>query len=114
MKGLVWLSRLVLVALAIFWLVRIPSVAKTSFDQISCTYNGKPLYGKVQFVESFADIQAQVVTFSSDLKVKLVNSFADECGEWQLVESFPDLRVKIVESFPDLKIQFVESFAGVS
>jgi hypothetical protein len=114
MKGFIWLSGLVLIGLAISWLAGIPTWASSPFDRDFCTYNGKPLYGKVQFVENFADIQVQVVTAFSDLNVKLVSSFADECGEWQLVESFPDFKIKMVESFPDLKIQFVESFPGVS
>ncbi len=45
--------------------------------------------------------------------MKIVNSFPDECGEWQIVDSFPDLKVQIVESFPDIKIKFVESFPGL-
>ena len=113
MKGLIWFSTLLFTGLAIHWLVGVPTLANIPTDPTSCTYNHKPLYGKVQFVESFADFQAQVVTFASDLKVKLVSSPPDECGEWQVVESFPDLKVKIVESFPDLKIQFVESFPGI-
>jgi len=31
-------------------------------------------------------------------------------GKVQIVESFPDLKVKKVTSFPDLKVQWVESF----
>lgn len=31
-------------------------------------------------------------------------------GNVQVVESFPDLRVKVVDSFPDLKVRIVESF----
>jgi len=48
-----------------------------------------------------------------DLKVKIVGSFPDKCGEWQIVDSFPDLKVQIVESFADLKIKFVDSFPGL-
>jgi hypothetical protein len=43
----------------------------------------------------------------------MVDSFAEDCGEWQIVDSFPDVKVKIVESFADIKIQFVESFPGI-
>jgi hypothetical protein len=42
-----------------------------------------------------------------------VDSFPDECGKWQIVDSFPDLKVQIVESFADIKIKFVESFPGL-
>ncbi len=31
-------------------------------------------------------------------------------GKWQIVESFPDIKVQIVESFPDLEVKVVESF----
>lgn len=79
-----------------------------------CTYEGKNLYGKVKFVESFPDLTVQFVTSSPDLKVQFVSAFADECGEWEVVESFPDLKVKIVAVNPDMKIQVVSSFPGVN
>jgi hypothetical protein len=40
-------------------------------------------------------------------------AFPDQCGKWQSVSSFPDLKVQLVESFPDITIKFVESFPGV-
>jgi hypothetical protein len=42
-----------------------------------------------------------------------VEHFPDECGEWQVVENFPDFKVQIVDAFPDLKVQVVEHFPGV-
>lgn len=33
-------------------------------------------------------------------------------GEVQVVDSFPDLKVRIVTSFPDLKVKRVDSFAS--
>ncbi len=78
-----------------------------------CTFNGIALHGKVQFVESNADIKVKIVDSFPDLNVKVVNSFPDECGEWQIVDSFPDFKVQIVESFPDIKVKFVESFPGL-
>lgn len=86
---------------------------RLSLQEEDCTFDGLPLYGKIQFVESFPDIKIQVVESFPDLKVKIVDSFPDECGEWQIVDSFPDLKVRIVESFPDIKIKFVESFPGL-
>ena len=86
---------------------------KDEINQENCTYNGFPLHGKIQFVDSFPDIKIQVVESFPDLKVKIVNSFPDDCGEWQVVDSFPDVKIKIVESFPDIKIKFVESFPGI-
>ena len=79
----------------------------------SCTYKGKKLYGKVQFVTSFPDIKIQYVTSFPDLKVQMVNSFPNSCGKWQPVTSFPDIKVQIVNSFPDIKVQIVNSFPGV-
>lgn len=79
----------------------------------SCKWEGIPLKGKVQFVESFPDIKVQFVNSFPDIKVKFVESFPDDCGEWQVVESFPDFKVQIVESFPDIKIQEVSSFPGI-
>ena len=85
---------------------------KSKIDFENCTFKNFPLYGKVQFVESFPDITVQIVQSFPDLKVTFVKSFPDDCGEWQIVESFPDIKIKIVDSFPDIKIKFVESFPG--
>jgi hypothetical protein len=79
----------------------------------SCEYDGIPLHGKVQFVESFADFKIEYVESFPDLKVKFVTSFPDECGEWEVVESFPDFKVEVVESFADIKVEVVESFPGL-
>jgi hypothetical protein len=87
----------------------LPSKSKLN----DCTFNGIPLYGNVQVVNSFPDIKVQVVTSFPDLRVQVVNSFPDQCGRWQFVESFPDFKIQFVESFPDIKIQYVESFPGL-
>lgn len=102
--------RIVAAALAIV-LACAPAMAEEIIDE-ACTFEGLPLKGKVEFVESFPDIKIQMVDSFPDLKVKLVDSFADDCGEWEVVESFPDFKVQIVESFPDLKVKLVESFPG--
>ena len=96
-------------------LILIPTsvLAGNDINPKKCTYGDKPLYGKVQIVDSFPDLKIQVVTAFPDLKVKPVTSFPDDCGEWEFVESFPDLKVQFVNSFPDLKIQFVEAFPGI-
>jgi len=82
-------------------------------DRPSCTYAGKPLFGKVQIVNSFPDLKISTVSSFEDLKVQVVTSFPDRCGQWQFVNSFPDLKVQFVESFPDIKIRFVSSFPGL-
>ena len=47
-----------------------------------CNFGDYKLYGKIQFVESFADIKVKVVESFPDLKVKIVGSFPNDCGEW--------------------------------
>ncbi len=79
----------------------------------SCEWKGFKLYGKVQFVSSFADFKIKYVSSFPDIKVKFVSSFPDDCGEWQEVTSFPDIKVQVVTSFPDLKVQKVTSFPGM-
>ncbi len=88
------------------------SQTKVNIDFESCTLKGFPLYGKIQFVESFPDLKVQIVDSFPDLKVKIVDSFPNKCGEWKIVNSFPDVKIKIVNSFADLKIQLVDSFPG--
>ena len=82
----------------------------------SCVFNGKNLYGRIQFVEfqSQADVKVKIVNSFPDLKVRFVENFADECGEWRIVENNADLKVYITENFPDFTIQPVTSFPGLS
>ncbi len=82
-------------------------------DKSACTFNGFPLYGDVQVVDSFPDIKVQIVDSFPDLKVQAVDSFPDDCGEWKFVDSFPDVKIQYVDSFPDIKIQMVTSFPGL-
>ena len=84
-----------------------------SVDKGSCTFKGKKMFGKVQFVTAFPDIKVQVVTAFPDLKVQEVTAFPDKCGKWQKVTAFPDLKVQLVTAFPDVKIQYVTAFPGV-
>jgi hypothetical protein len=78
-----------------------------------CTFRGKKLAGKIKVVDSFPDIRVKAVSSFPDLKVKKVSSFADSCGEWQFVDSFPDLKIQYVDSFPDIEIAWVDSFPGM-
>lgn len=78
-----------------------------------CTYNGIPLYGKVQIVDRFPDIKVKVVDNFPDLKVQNVQSFPNACGKWQYVDRFPDFKVQFVDTFPNIKIKYVDSFPGV-
>lgn len=78
------------IILLIFSSTLLHSQDKNKIDFETCTFKEFPLYGKVKFVESFPD----------------------DCGEWQIVESFRDIKIKVVDSFPDIKIKFVQSFPG--
>jgi hypothetical protein len=82
-------------------------------DHLSCTYAGKPLFGRVQVVTSSPDIRIATVSSLEDLRVQVVNSLPDHCGKWEFVNSSPNLKVQFVESSPDIKIRFVESFPGL-
>jgi len=106
------MKRIVAFALLLIMILAIPAAIAGEKISPDCTFNGKKLYGKVRFVQAFADVKVQVVTGFPDLKVKMVNAFPDSCGKWQAVDSFEDLKVQIVEGFPDIKIQFVEAFPG--
>ena len=92
--------------LALMLMITEPVVAE------DCTFEGVPLYGRVQVVDSFPDLTVRVVDSFPDLKVKPVESVHDQCGEWIFVDSFPDFTIEFVDSFPDLDIKFVETFPG--
>ncbi len=91
------------------------SAASLPPQQDDCTFEGKKLFGKIRFVEnrSDADVKIKIVTNFPDIKVKLVESFADDCGEWQVVEYGEDLKVYVAENFADIKVKFVTSFPGM-
>ena len=78
-----------------------------------CTFDGFPLYGDIQVVDSFPDLKVQIVDSFPDLKVQVVDSFPDDCGQWRFVDSFPDVKIQFVDSFPDINIQYVDSFPGL-
>ncbi|GJL91066.1 hypothetical protein [Hyphococcus sp.] len=88
------------------------AVQAEEFDKEACSFNGFPLYGDVQVVESFPDIKVQIVDSFPDLNVQEVTSFPDDCGQWKFVTSFPDVKIQYVTSFPDIKIKMVTSFPG--
>ncbi|MBD5402513.1 hypothetical protein HDR58_06910 [bacterium] len=79
----------------------------------SCSYKGIPLYGRVKVVDSLADFNVRRVSSMEDLKVKQVSSFANSCGRWQFVDSFPDFTIKYVDSIADFSIRFVDSLEGI-
>ncbi len=106
------MMKLRLTAVAVLSLAAAPAHAGDGFDKEACTYDGYPLFGDVQIVDSFPDIKVQIVDSFPDLKVEMVDSFPDDCGQWKIVDSFPDVKVQYVDSFPDVKIEIVTSFPG--
>jgi len=89
-----------------------PAHADEKLNKETCMFDGFPLRGKVQVVDSFPDLKVQVVDSFPDLKVEVVESFPDDCGQWKFVQSFPDVKIQYVDSFPDVKIKMVTSFPG--
>jgi hypothetical protein len=79
----------------------------------NCRLKDINLFGKVQFVEHSADFTVQFVENFPDINVMFVGQFPDKCGKWQIVNSFPDFKVKVVESFPDVKVKVVSAFPGM-
>jgi hypothetical protein len=75
-----------------------------------CTYKGKKLWGKVEYVTSFPDFKVKVSSFP-DLNVQ-ETSFASRCGQWERVTSFGDFKVQIVDTFEDFDIAY-SSFPGI-
>lgn len=84
-----------------------------NLDESTCSFRGTRLAGKVKVVDSFPDVRVKAVSSFPDIKVKEVDAFADDCGEWQFVDSFPDFTIQYVDSFPDFEIAWVESFPGI-
>ena len=89
------------------------SAAQAGSVSSSCTFNGVPLYGTVQIVDHFPDFKIQKTAHFPDLKVQWGKNFPADCGQWQLVDSFPDFTVQFVDHFPDFKIQEVSRFPGL-
>jgi hypothetical protein len=78
-----------------------------------CALGGRELSGRVEIVQSFADFKVKIVKSFPDLRVQIVSSFPDKCGQWKLVDCFPDFTISFVDSFPDFTIAYVESFPGM-
>lgn len=87
-------------------------ISDPGLDKENCTFNGKPLYGRVKIVDGFADFRVEIVSSFPDIRVELVESFPIECGKWEIVDSFPDFTIQIVDSFPDFRVEYVNSFPG--
>lgn len=93
---------------------KLPDRSTNTSKESPCSVKRIKLYGRVQVVDSFADLTIKYVNSFGDIRVQLVESFPDECGEWKMVESFPDFTVEVVESFADLDVEIVDSFPGMN
>lgn len=94
----------------------LPGDDDPDFDPETCSCKGKKLHGRVKVVDSpaEADFNVQVVDdWMVDLKVEKVDAFADECGEWQFVDEFPDFTIMYVDGCADFTIRFVDIWCGV-
>ena len=85
----------------VLFAMTLPAMAASAVNKDGY-YKGIKLCGKVKVVEHFAD-----------LKVKVVDSFPDDIGEWKFVEYGEDFTIQFVDSFPDIKIKYVNAFPGV-
>ncbi len=70
------------------------------------------LYGKIEIVDNFGDVQVEEVDNFADIKVEWVDNFADSPGQWERVDNFADYQVEIVDNFGDYKVEFVDNFPG--
>ena len=78
-----------------------------------CKFNGIPLYGRVQVVNSFATFKVRISDNFYDFKVKQVSELPYSCGEWQFVnEGAVDFTIEYVDNFQDFSIKFVDSNPG--
>ena len=85
-----------------------PSPASQSPDKLDVS----KIYGRIQYVDAFADYTIEVVDSFPDLKVEVVDAFADSAGEWEIVTAFPDFTIQKVDAFGDFKVQYVDAFPG--
>lgn len=70
------------------------------------------VYGKIKFVDNFADYQVKMVEHHEDLRVEYVDNFADEPGKWEVVEHHEDFSIEVVEHHEDFSVKVVDNFPG--
>ena len=85
-----------------------PSPASQSPDKVDVS----KIYGRIQYVDAFADYTIEVVSAFPDLKVEVGDAFADSAGEWEIVTAFPDITIQKVDAFGDFMVQYVDDFPG--
>lgn len=70
------------------------------------------VFGKIKFVDHFADYKVKIVEHHEDLRVEYVEHFADEPGKWEVVEHHEDYKIEVVEHHEDFSVKMVEHFPG--
>jgi hypothetical protein len=75
-----------------------------------CTFNGKPMNGKVRAVTTNADFKVRVVERNETLTVRYVtNSLSNtRCGQWEMVSTGEDFTVQFVEWGEDFTIRIAD------
>ncbi|MGN0884100.1 MAG: hypothetical protein ACI4P6_02705 [Candidatus Spyradosoma sp.] len=101
------LSLLVLLCVGVFALAANGDGRRESRREIA-----EKLYGKIRFVSNNPDFCVKFVESCEDLRVKLVSSFPDKPGLWQIVEYGEDFTVKPVTSAQDICVKIVTRFEG--
>lgn len=63
-------------------------------------------------VTAFEDVKLRVVKTSPDLKVMFVERTPYRCGEWMLVESGEDFKVRFVTAGEHATVKITETLVG--
>ena len=66
------------------------------------------IYGKIKYVDTFADYKVKVVDNFADLHVKEVKNSPNSPGKWKIVDNFAGYKIKTVDNFADFKIKYAD------
>ena len=66
------------------------------------------LKGRVKIVDYFEDLKVRIVSTNGDVVVDVVTytNKDSKCGEIELVNNVPDIKIRLVENFEDITISF--------
>ncbi len=79
----------------------------------ACSVGGVELFGRVRIVERGGDVRVKMVERFADLKVDPFAIVPNDCGEWKFVERNEDFTIRFVESNPDIEIELVRHLPGM-
>ncbi|GKW37699.1 hypothetical protein PEC301875_17230 [Pectobacterium carotovorum subsp. carotovorum] len=82
------------------------------FSPFSLAVDVSKVYGRIQIVDYNEDYRVRIVDSREHLRVQEVTAFANRPGEWEIVDNFPDFKIKIVDAHPDFEIRLVDNFPG--